>query len=268
VTARIKTRVRGLDVVLLHGYALHSGIWGPWLTPLSEHAELHPVDLPGHGGRPWTSEIRTLEALAHAVADQAPPGAIIIGWSLGGMVALELARQAPANLRGLVLLATTPRFATGEDWPHGIDPGTLEEFGRGLVGDYDRTVRDFLALQVHGAADPHSTLRQLRAGLRGQPAPDPRALAAGLEILRRSDLRCALPAIEVPALVIAGTHDRLTMPGAGDYLAQALPMARLRRIDGAGHAPFLSHPAAVLAEVTAFMAELESAPHRAAPVGA
>ena len=268
MTARIKTRVRRLDVVLLHGYALHSGTWGPWLTPLSEHAELHPVDLPGHGGRPWTSEVRTLAELAHAVANQVPPGAIIIGWSLGGMVALELARQGPADLHGLVLLATTPRFVASDDWPHGIDPGTLEDFGRGLVGDYDRTVRDFLALHVHGAADPQSTLRQLRASLRDQPAPDPRALAAGLEILRRTDLRSALPGIDVPALVIAGTHDRLTMPGAGEYLARALPAARLRRIAGAGHAPFLSHPAAVLAEVTAFMAELESAPHRAAPVGA
>ena len=72
-------------------------------------------------------------------------------------------------------------------------------------------------------------------------SPTGRALAAGLGILREADLRDALPRITLPALVIAGEHDRLTPPEAGRALASGLPAARFRLVERSGHAPFLSH---------------------------
>jgi pimeloyl-[acyl-carrier protein] methyl ester esterase len=241
-------------LVLLHGFALHGGIWGPWAAQLAPHAELRALDLPGHGNRPWGDHIQDLSGLAEAVSDQVPAGAFVVGWSLGGMVALEFARLFPGHLAGLVLIAATPRFVAGEDWAAGTDCRVLEDFAKRLATDYHRTMQDFLALQVHGAADPQATLRLLRQVLRSRPPPDPRALAIGLQILRHTDLRVVLPGIATPAIVIAGQHDRLTHPAAGEYLAGALPQAEFRRIAGAGHVPFLSHPAVVLSEVMAFLA--------------
>jgi pimeloyl-[acyl-carrier protein] methyl ester esterase len=254
-------------LVLLHGFALHGGIWGSWLGELGERAGLATPDLPGHGGRPWDDRIRDLTGLAEAVSDRVPDGAFIVGWSLGGMLALELARLRPGRVAGLVLIATTPRFVADRDWPLGIKPRVLEEFARGLAIDYHRTVQDFLALQVHGAADPQSTLRLLRKGLRSRPAPDPQALATGVDILRHADLRQMLRGIEAPAIVIAGQHDRLTHPDAGEYLAGALPQAEFRTIVGAGHAPFLSHPAVVALEALSFVARHAARPSAAPASG-
>jgi len=253
VTLHVEIRGQGPDLVLLHGWALHGGMWGPWLGELERHARLHVLDLPGHGRSDWSVGTGDLAGLARAVFPCVPRGAAILGWSLGGMLALELARQHPRHLRALLLVATTPKFLAGADWEHGLQPEVLAEFTRGLEQDYRRTVHNFLALQTRGDERAHETLRLLRAGLAAHGEPDRRSLAAGLDILRDTDLRDALPHITLPALVVAGEHDRLTPPRAGHELAARLPAARFHRIGRSGHAPFLSHPAEVLAEVSAFL---------------
>jgi pimeloyl-[acyl-carrier protein] methyl ester esterase len=135
----------GPDIVLLHGWALHGGMWGSWLDPLASRARLHFVDLPGHGRSPWPEGATTLRDLAAAVSPHVPPGAAVIGWSLGGLVALEVARARPADIAALVLLATTPCFLARDDWSAGMNPAVLEGFAAGLAGDYRRTISNFLA---------------------------------------------------------------------------------------------------------------------------
>ena len=256
MTLHVEIRGRGPDLVLLHGWALHGGMWGPWLDRLAEHARLHVVDLPGHGRSSWTANAHDLPGLARAVYPCVPRGAAVLGWSLGGMLALELARQHPRHLRALVLVATTPKFVAGPDWEHGVQPAVLDEFTRGLAQDYRRTVHSFLALQTRGDEHAAETLRLLRGRLTLHGEPDARALAAGLAVLRGADLREALPRLVLPALVIAGAHDRLTPPEAGRELAARLPGARFRLVGRSGHAPFLSHAEEVLAELGGFLARL------------
>jgi pimeloyl-[acyl-carrier protein] methyl ester esterase len=250
----VEIRGEGPDVVLLHGWALHGGMWGPWLDELARSARLHILDLPGHGRSAWPAGIRDLSGLARAVVPHVPAGAAVLGWSLGGLVALELARHHPRLVHTLVLLATTPKFLAGPDWDHGMRRDVLVAFTQGLAGDYRGTVQSFLALQTRGDDEARKTLRLLRSKLTSHGVPDPRALATGLEILRVSDLRDSLPRIAMPTLVIAGEHDRLTPAAAGRHLATTLPAARFRLIDRSGHAPFLSHPDEVLGEVRAFLA--------------
>jgi pimeloyl-[acyl-carrier protein] methyl ester esterase len=254
VTLHIEIRGDGPDLVLLHGWALHGGMWGPWLDGLAQVARLHVLDLPGHGRSRWPSRVRDLAGFARTVFPHVPRGAALLGWSLGGMLALELARRHPRHCRALVLVATTPKFLAGPDWEHGMQPQVLEEFTRGLGADYRRTVQNFLALQTRGDERALETLRLLRSRLGAHGEPDPRALAAGLGVLRDADLRDALPKIALPALVIAGEHDRLTPPEAGHALATALPAARLRLVERSGHAPFLSRADEVRAEVRRFLA--------------
>jgi pimeloyl-[acyl-carrier protein] methyl ester esterase len=254
VTLHVDIRGQGPDLVLLHGWALHGGMWGPWLDELAGVARLHVFDLPGHGRSGWPAATDDLAGLARAVFPRIPRGAAVLGWSLGGMLAIELARQHPRHLRALLLVATTPRFLAGPDWEHGLQPAVLDEFTRGLAADYRRTVQNFLALQTRGDEHSLETLRTMRGNLASHGEPEPRALATGLEILRNADLRGALHRIALPSLVIAGEHDRLTPPGAGRALATQLPAARFRLVERSGHAPFLSHPQVVLAEVLGFLA--------------
>jgi pimeloyl-[acyl-carrier protein] methyl ester esterase len=249
----VEIRGSGSDLVLLHGWALHGGMWGPWLDQLAAHLRLHVIDLPGHGHSAWPPAVTDLAGLAQAVLPSLPRGTAVMGWSLGGMIALELARLHPRHVGPLVLLATTPRFLAGDGWTHGLRPDVLDGFARGLVDDYQRTVRNFLALQAHGDENAAQALRLLRSKLATHGEPDRRALATGLEILRDADLRDGLSRIAQPALVIAGEYDRLTPPEAGRELASALPQARFFQVERAGHAPFLSHAAEVLAAVLPFL---------------
>ena len=249
----------GRDLVMLHGWALHGGMWGPWIERLATHARLHLVDLPGHGRSPWCEEARDLAGLARTVAEVVPEGAVVLGWSLGGMIALELARREPDRIAALVLMATTPRFLAGPDWDHGLRASVLGWFAQGLAADFGRTVQDFLVLQVRGDERAHETLRSMRRQLGDHGPPQPHALETGLEVLGKADLRDALPGLALPALVISGQNDRLTPAAAGRELAAALPLARYRVIDRAGHAPFLSHPEPVLREITGFLARLPAA---------
>jgi pimeloyl-[acyl-carrier protein] methyl ester esterase len=250
----VDVRGTGPDLVLLHGWALHGGMWGPWLDRLAEHHRLHVVDLPGHGHSAWSPAITDLVGLARAIAPALPRDAAILGWSLGGMIALELARLQPQHVGPLALIATTPRFLAGSDWDAGLRPEVLAGFAQGIVDDYQRTVRTFLALQTHGDENATATLRLLRNRLTTRSEPDARALEAGLQILRTTDLRAALPHVTQPTLVLAGEYDRLTPPQAGRELASALPAAEFTLVERAGHAPFLSHADAVLAELLPFLA--------------
>jgi malonyl-CoA O-methyltransferase len=253
----VETRGAGPDLVLLHGWALHGGTWGPWLDRLATRHRLHLVDLPGHGRSPWPEQATTVTDLARAVSPRVPTGAAVLGWSLGGLVALELARLRGADVAALVLVAPTPRVQKMEDGPSAMEPATLQGFAAGLAADYRRTIANFLALQTWG--DEHATeaLRALRASLAAHGEPDPRALRAGLAILRDADLRDELPRLAVPTLVIAGEHDRITPATAGRELAARLPTARYREIAKAGHAPFLSHADEVTREVEDFLSFLQ-----------
>jgi pimeloyl-[acyl-carrier protein] methyl ester esterase len=254
VSLHVEIRGHGRDVVLFHGWALHGGMWGPWIDALAADYRLHLLDLPGHGRSPWTAAAGDLAGFARSVRPHVPPGSVVLGWSLGGLVALELASRHPGLVGALVLVATTPKFVADPDWEHGVPLDVLEQFSQGLALDYRRTVQNFLSLQVRGDEHAIETLRQLRRSLASHGEPDPRALEAGLEVLRHGDLREDLLRITVPALVIAGEHDRLTPPGAGLELASRLPSARMRLVERSGHAPFVSHPGIVLTEIQRFLA--------------
>jgi pimeloyl-[acyl-carrier protein] methyl ester esterase len=234
----IETVGRGPALVLIHGWALHGGVFAPLVARLAPHFQLHLVDLPGHGHSRDDATPLTLPAVVRAIAAATPP-AVWLGWSLGGLVALHGAATLP-QVRGLAMLAASPRFVRGDGWPHAVDAPLLAQLGRDLADDYPGTLDRFLALDLRGAGADHASLRPLRADLLARGAPAPRALHEGLALLERSDLRRALPALRVPSLWLAGGRDRL-VPAAGmQQAALATPGAAARTLAGAGHAPFLS----------------------------
>lgn len=237
----IESEGRGPELVLLHGWGLHGGIWDTLLPRLAAHLRLTRIDLPGHGRSRHIPMPASLSGLSRLVMDAAPPEAVWLGWSLGGLVALRAALDGTGHLRGLVLANTTPRFVTSADWPEGMPPEQLQEFADGLAGDYRETLLRFLSLQVRGDEAARAALRRLREALFAHGEPDTASLATGLELLHRNDLRAELGDIHLPTLVLAGGYDRLTPPGAAEYLARGIPGARLHVFPKSAHAPFVSH---------------------------
>ena len=245
----------GRPLVLLHGFAMHGGLFAPILPALARRHRVHVVDLPGHGHSPAIEpfDLASLATAVDAAIGPAADDAIVLGWSLGGQVAVQWARMARARVARLVLVGTTPSFVERDGWPHAMPAETLARFGDELRVAYRLTLQRFLALQVHGSEEGRATLAELRGRLFERGEPTPVALAAALDLLATTDLRAGLDEVRVPALVVGGTRDALVPIDATRELAKRLPDARHAAIDGAAHAPFLSHRASFLDAVVPFI---------------
>jgi pimeloyl-[acyl-carrier protein] methyl ester esterase len=253
-----EVRGRGRDLVLLHGWSVNLGVWQELAQKLARGFRVIAIDLPGHGRSDWDPKAATPAAQAWRVHETLAPLTeryALLGWSLGGQFALDLAAAMPVGIERLALISTTPKFPAAPGWRCGTAPALLAKLTARLRANPERTVEDFLALQVRGSA-PRTAVRvmgSLCVALARYGRAQPEALASGLERLRQGDLREALPLVRVPALVIAGQHDRIIRPAAGRALAAALPRGRYVQIAGAAHAPFLSHPAQVARLLTRFL---------------
>jgi pimeloyl-[acyl-carrier protein] methyl ester esterase len=249
-----QTLGQGPDVVLLHGWGMHSGVWEDLVEALLDRYRVTILDLPGHGRSRGVRRGPTLADLsAAAVAAVAPPRATWIGWSLGGLVAQWLAINAPERVERLALVGSTSCFTQRPGWPHGMNPIVLRGFAEALRQNHRATLQRFIALEVQGSARAATQLRQLKALLFQYGAPDETALENGLAILESTDLRAELPRIACPTLLLLGQRDLLAPAAAGKTMRESLPDARLHVFPHAGHAPFLSHLPEFLTELRAFL---------------
>jgi pimeloyl-[acyl-carrier protein] methyl ester esterase len=127
-----QTSGAGPDLMMVHGWGLHGGIWKPLLPLLEAHFRVTSVDLPGHGRSGWQGE-ETLDAMAGALLSVAPAGAAWLGWSLGGLVAVRAALLAPTRVNALIEIASSPCFVRRPGWqgPPVRAPGSWPGLGFG-----------------------------------------------------------------------------------------------------------------------------------------
>lgn len=227
-----------LNLVFLHGWVQSPAIWCRQQAFFAPRHRLYTPALPGHGGAPFVPAEQWLERLA---AQLPPTTDILIGWSLGGLMAMQLTLAMPQRFRGLVLIATTPCFVARPDWPYGIREGLLAEFKQAAAAPSPRLLGRFFHLMLHGDGLVRSQLRALAAEVRAKAQlPPAAALAAGLQLLADLDLRQQLAAIRLPCLVVHGREDAIVPVAAGRWLAEHLPQAQWLECAGCGHAPFLT----------------------------
>ncbi len=226
------------DLVLLHGWGFHSGIWEELAATLAPHWHIHGVDLPGHGESPPPSTKLDIHDFGAAVAAVVPAGAVWLGWSLGGMIALARSAHCPQDLAGVLVVAASPRFIAGPGWSIGMAPALLADFSQGVMADWQGTLGRFLLLQTRGMArEPVRALRDLMLAL----PPDPGALAMGLTLLAQTDLRPVLQQITCPGLVILGDRDTLVSPKTATAWSYYRPDWPVHLLPDTGHLPFITH---------------------------
>jgi len=247
----------GPPLVLLHGWAMHGGVFAPLVARLRDDFTLHVVDLPGHGCSRDSGVPLELEECARAVADSVPV-APWLGWSLGGLVALHAAHAWPERIPALLMTCASPRFVDGEDWPFGVPAQVFRDFATGLGNDYRGTLDRFIALEAFGSDHAREEIRELRAGVLARGEPDPAVLCDGLQLLEQQDLRPLLPGLRVPSLWLAGRRDRLVDARAMQAAAGLAPDATAVVVDHAGHAPFLTHAGTVADHVRDFLAGIHA----------
>ncbi|MDI3360956.1 pimeloyl-ACP methyl ester esterase BioH [Lelliottia sp. V89_10] len=248
------TGTGNVDLVLLHGWGLNAEVWHCIQEELASQFRLHLVDLPGFG-RSHGFGAMPLDEMANVVLEHAPQKAIWLGWSLGGLVASQIALTHPERVQALVTVASSPCFAAREEWP-GIKPEVLAGFQQQLSEDFKRTVERFLALQTMGTETARQDARMLKSAVLALPMPDVEVLNGGLEILKTVDLREPLAALAVPHLRIYGYLDGLVPRKVVPMLDELWPQSESLVIAKAAHAPFVSHPAAFCAALTALSQRL------------
>ncbi|HHG8770725.1 TPA: pimeloyl-ACP methyl ester esterase BioH [Raoultella planticola] len=229
-------------LVLLHGWGLNAKVWDSVTPELASHFTLHLVDLPGYGRSRGFGAL-SLEEMAQQMLNKAPGQAIWLGWSLGGLVASQVALCHPERVQGLVTVASSPCFGAEGDWP-GIKAEVLSGFQQQLSEDFQRTVERFLALQTMGSDSARQDARALKSTVLSLPMPSAEALNGGLEILKTADLRQPLAALTVPFLRLYGRLDGLVPRKIVPLLDERWPHSESMVFEKASHAPFISHPQA------------------------
>lgn len=251
----------GPPVLWIQGTGVGARGWAPQLDALAPRWEGLAWDHRGFGqSQPVGAEVSVAQLAQDARVLLDAVGwerAHVVGHSLGGLVALELARQERARVRSLALLCT---FATGAvplrpSWSV-LWPGL-----RSKIGSLRARRQAFLELVLtpdeHAAPDPDTRAELLGERFGHDLAQTPPVVMAQMRAMGRCDLSGVLPSLEgLPTLVLSAQHDRLAPPWAGEALAAGIPGARFVLLEGAAHAVPVTQPERVNAALESFWAEI------------
>jgi len=236
----------GPPLVLIHGWSMSSAVFVEAIEALAPGFRVLAPDLRGHGYSSPGNEyalpglagdvLRWLDALEI-------PSCGLLGWSLGGQVAMRLAVDHPERFTRLALVCATPRFCSGDDWDGGLPPTQVRVMERNLRRDFNATLVDFFYRMFAGETIPPARFQQiLRASVRSVPPIRSEVTLGALQTLRDADLRETAASLNCPTLVHYGSLDAITPPEAGAWLSRAIPGCREARVEGVGHAPFFARP--------------------------
>ena len=255
--AHLRWHGAGPPVVLLHGVGGGRGAWDAsgsdtGATLAAAGYTVLAIDFPGYG---LSASIEPYHLAGMAAALQATLAAaalgpaVLVGHSMGGMVAQELTASAPQTVAALVLASTSPAFGKpGGDWQQGFLQTRFAPLdgGLGMAGLAAQLVPTMVA---PGASAQAVVAAQTM--MTGVPeATYRRAVAALVAFDRRADL----PKIAVPTLVITGEADRTAPPEVARRMAERIPGASCQVVSSAGHLLTLEQPAAFHAALLNFLA--------------
>lgn len=248
-------------LVLVHGWAQSGAAWGPeLLAALAERFRVVAVDLRGHGhsdvaesgydsSQQWADD---LTAVLDAAGVQDGAGAILLGWSYGGVVVADyLAACGEGRVAGLVLcgaVTSLSRSAGGA-----IGPAMKEVTSGGAFEDEPSAA--IAAFTSFGDAMMRSGDGATSQRILGLSLATPPAVRRKL-LTRKVDNDVTLGGLTIPALVLHGAHDGVVLPSAGQANAEMIPGGRYAEFAESAHAPFLEETPRFLAELDTFAAAL------------
>ena len=248
----IKKIGKGKDLVLIHGWGMHSSIWEPIINKFSNEYTLHLVDIPGMG-KSHVIDPYDLDHVVEAISKALPTSFDILGWSLGSLIALKMSLMYPKKIHRMVLVGGTPCFINQKDWSYGVDVRDFNDFANKLFKNYKSTMINFYTLQLMHSKNSKLLIKELKRIDEAENPPEVKSLQLGLDILLNNDLRDDINKIQHQTLLITGNMDLLTPMSASMWLENQLKAGQLKVIEGASHIPFLSHPDEFLNHLDQFL---------------
>lgn len=216
-------------LLLLPGFLCDEDLWRDQLTGLADVADGRVADL-GHGD--------SIAALARQVLATAPPRFALAGFSFGGYVAQEIARQAPQRIGRLALLDTSFHA----DTPERIAQRRAASKSVSLPGEF-RGMTEQLLPSFIAAERLHDTVLVQR--INAMTLRQGREVFIRQNAMRREDGEAVLRSLTCPVLVLCGRHDVLTPPALHREMAALMPQAELVVVEDSGHMSPMEQPAAV-----------------------
>lgn len=229
------------NLVLLPGLACDERLWEAQLPALPSVFQ------------PRVSNAQTrndsIEGMAAAVLREHDGPLVLCGASMGGMVAMEAARQAPERIAGLALLGTSARPETPDMFA--LREGAIEYFERGELRDVIEP-NVYFAFHPTQAADPVLVQRYLDIVLGAGAA---QLISQNRAVMRRPDARLHLPSLRAPVLLMCGDDDRLAPPECTREMAALLPQAEVVWVPQCGHMLTMEKPDLVNAALNGWLAK-------------
>ena len=229
-----------INLVLVHGWGMNSEVWQPLLPYLQD--DFHVTVIDG-----FEEDITAYLVIA-------PNIAIWCGWSLGGLLVLDIANQYPERVQAVVTIACNPCFVQRDDWPNAMSLFDFQQFQQGLTDNQFVTLKRFIALQCLGSSSQKQDTRFLQQHLAAQPLPSLSILQEGLAVLMQ-DYRPQFAQLTLPMLCLFGESDGLVPAAVGDALLAHNANVQLSIIADAAHVPFVSHPEIVAQQLRQFVQE-------------
>ncbi len=241
-------------VLFLHGIGGNRESFADEVPRLAKSWRALAWDMPGYGASPAIAPL-TFEALAKAVVAvldaEGAEKAVLVGHSMGGMIAQETAVRFPRRVSSLVLFATSAAFG-------GKDESFKNEFLAQRLAPLDAgkampEIAEELTRGLFGPSPPEAARRRAIASMAAIPAESYRAALECIVTFNRMD---DLARIACPTLVLAAEHDRLAPPRTMERMAARIPGATYRCIAGAGHLANFEQPAAFAHVIDEFLTTL------------
>lgn len=238
-----------INLVLIHGWGCDSRTWQPLLESLQSFASLTLIDLPGFGESAPLPEF-SLDAVLNHIALQLPHNAVVIGWSLGGMLAVQLAARFPERIRAVITLAANVKFVAAADYPTAMPRVINRQFNQGFAQDPQATLKLFCGLLAQGDADERSLLRQLRRNDTGAMTDN---WLQALQLLTALDNRAAFAQLLQPGLHLLADNDALVPVAAAELMQQINPRQEIKIFENTAHALHWSKPQVMVEAVARFL---------------
>tara|TARA_B100001057_G_scaffold500578_1_gene616427 strand:- start:2816 stop:3580 length:765 start_codon:yes stop_codon:yes gene_type:complete len=244
----------GEPLVLIHGWGTNSNVWNNIEEDLSKYFKLIMINLYGMGGCKSNNDY-VMRAIVDSLNKIIPNNTTLLGWSLGGQIAIAYQRKFPKKIKHLILVSSTPCFINKKEWNYGVEREIFEKFASQLLVNWKKTMHQFFLLQLYGVPNIREVARKFEGTLLSLDKPDPKALISGLKLLLDTDYRKILININVKTLIISGDKDRLTSLESSKYMEDNIPNSSLKIFSGAGHIPFLFEPEIFVQTILNFVKE-------------
>ena len=230
-------------LVMLSGWSFNSSVWSGLEGVFSEHQKICVNYSQGvnefkeeQGGKPSQYAKKVLNLLEQEQVDNC----LIMGWSLGAMVALEVAAHS-AKVRGLILVAGTPMFIETPGYEGGLAKSLVlrlkKRLGRNMIMALKELSELMFCVEEISQGLP---VRFAKETLTDEHGWSNEEIGAGLDYLINMDLRMVLDTIEVPTLIVHGENDQICPIEAGLFLQAGLPNSQMEVFEDCGHLPFFS----------------------------